>query len=121
MIRNTQQKEAVKGYLMSVCSHPTAETVYFAVRKKLPNISKGTIYRILNSFVEEGSAKEILSDVSHYDGEIKEHAHFICRKCGTVYDNFDNKMEIKYKKSNDFGQIDSYQLNFHGICKKCLK
>ena len=68
MMRNTQQKEAIREYLMGVSSHPTADTVYVAVREILPNISKGTVYRILNSLVRDGGAQEIVSDVSHYDG-----------------------------------------------------
>jgi len=121
MSRNTIQKEAVKEYLMSVTSHPTAETVYMAVRKRLPNISKGTVYRILKSFSEEGEIQEILSEVSHYDGDSSQHAHFICKKCGKVIDFFENKSKIKYNVINEFGEIDACQLNFFGVCKNCLK
>ena len=121
MTRNTQQKEAVKEYLMNVCSHPTAENIYLSVKKKIPNISKGTVYRVLNSFVESGYIKEILSDVSHYDGDLRKHAHFICKKCGNVSDLFDNKSKIVYTENSQIGKIDDWQLNFYGTCKKCLR
>lgn len=106
---------------MSVDTHPTAETVHKSVKKKIPNISLGTVYRILKSFVDEKEILEIPSDVSHFDGEIKEHAHFICRKCGSVSDLFDNKTKVRYNKNISAGEIDSYQLNFYGKCNKCLK
>lgn len=121
MQRNTQQKEAVRDYLMSVCTHPTADNIYTAVKKKIPNISRGTVYRILNSFAEEGVIQEIVSDVSHYDGEVKAHAHFICKKCSTVLDLMDNKSKIVYSKNSSIAKVDSWQLNFYGYCKKCLK
>ncbi len=121
MKRNTPQKEAVRKYLMSVDTHPSAETVYNEVRKNIPSISKGTVYRILKSFVEEGRALEVVTDKFHFDGETEEHFHFVCRKCGMVSDIFDKKTKIVYNTINDFGNIDSYQLNFYGTCKKCKK
>lgn len=121
MSRNTIQKEAVKEYLMSVTSHPTADTVYMAVREKLPSISKGTVYRILKSFTEDGQIQEISSEVSHYDGNSSQHAHFICKKCGNVIDIFDNNSKIRYNEINEFGKIETTQLNFFGVCKNCLK
>ena len=106
---------------MSVTSHPSADAVYTAVRAKLPSISEGTVYRILNSFTKEGEAQEILPEVSHYNGDTSQHAHFICRKCGTVSDVFDNNPKVKYNRGNDFGEIDGFQLNFYAKCNKCLK
>jgi len=120
MERNTSQKQIIKEYLSSVKTHPSAEEVYLAVQKKLPTISKATVYRILKSFKEKGIIKEIVSDVSHFDGDITPHAHFICNKCKKVFDVFESNSQVKYKKNIKDGKIDSCQICFYGLCNKCL-
>ena len=119
MERNTSQKQIIKEYLNSVKTHPSAEEVYLAVQKKLPSISKATVYRILKGFKKNGSVQEIISDVSHFDGDISAHSHFICNKCKKVFDVFDSPKNFKYKKNIQAGKIDNYQIYFYGICKKC--
>ncbi len=52
--RMTAQKSFIFGYLKSVKTHPSAEVVYKEVKKKLPNISQGTVYRVLNNFKQKG-------------------------------------------------------------------
>ena len=121
MERNTSQKQIIKEYLCSVETHPSAEEVFLAVQKKLPTISKATVYRILKSFKENGLIQEIISNVSHFDGDLSAHAHFICNKCHKVFDVFESKVQIKYKKNIKAGEIDSHQVYFYGICNKCQK
>jgi Fur family transcriptional regulator, peroxide stress response regulator len=121
MERNTSQKQIIKEYLYSIKTHPTVEEVYLAVRKRLPTISKATIYRILKNLKEKGLIQEILSDVGHFDGDLSAHAHFICKKCNKVFDVFESKVQIKFKKNIKAGEIDSHQVYFYGICNKCQK
>ncbi len=121
MERNTSQKQIIKEYLSSVKTHPSTEEIYLAVQKKLPSISKATVYRILKSFKEKGEIREIISDVSHFDGDFSPHAHFICNKCQKVFDVFDSYQNFKYPKNVKAGKIENYQIYFYGICKKCQK
>ena len=77
--RMTAQKSFILNYLMSVKTHPTAEVVYKEVRKKLPTISQGTVYRVLNNFKKKGEIISIdTKDTVHFDADISDHAHFIC-------------------------------------------
>ena len=121
MERNTSQKQIIKEYLYSVQTHPNAEEIFLAVQKKLPTISKATVYRILKNFKEQGVVNEIISNVSHFDGDLSAHAHFICNKCHQVFDVFESKVQIKYKKNIKAGKINNHQVYFYGICNKCLK
>ena len=57
--RMTRQRQAIMEMLAKTDEHPTAEMVYEAVRKQLPEISLGTVYRNLQLLVEEGLAREI--------------------------------------------------------------
>ena len=54
MEKITSQKQIISDYLKNTTSHPSAENVYSEVRKKLPRISMGTVYRILTSLKEKG-------------------------------------------------------------------
>jgi len=120
--RNTAQKSFIIEYLKSVKTHPTAEGIYMEVRKKLPSISQGTVYRILNNFKNQGSVLAIdTKDNVHFDGDISDHAHFICEVCGNVYDVISEcgKCGILNKKKTSIGKINSYRINFYGICNCC--
>ena len=118
--RLTNQKRVILEYLKSVKTHPSAKEVYFEVKKKLPQISLGTVYRVLNQLKEKGEVREILTEVSHFDGDTSFHSHFICEKCKKIFDVFEEIPELKNKKLK-VGKIKDYQIIFYGICKKCKK
>ena len=120
--RMTAQKSFIFDYLKSVKCHPTAETVYGKVKKKLPTISQGTVYRVLNNFKDKGQILAIdTKDNVHFDADISDHAHFICEGCGNVYDVISECSEcgILKNKKIKVGKINHYQINFYGICKYC--
>jgi Fe2+ or Zn2+ uptake regulation protein len=122
--RNTSQKELILDYLKSVTTHPTAEDVYDKVRKRLPRISKGTVYRILNNLKRNGDIQEISTrNLTFFDGDTSDHSHFICQGCGTVFDIFDecSKCEIIKKKKTKVGKINNFRIYFYGICKNCKR
>jgi len=120
MERITSQKKIITDYLKSVKTHPTAKEVYSAVKKKLPRISLGTVYRILQNLKEKGEIQEVSCDVSHFDGDTSFHSHFICQKCGKIFDVY-NKENIFSNKKLKVGKVNNYQVYFYGICRKCQK
>ena len=120
--RMTSQKSFIFNYLKGVKTHPTAEVVYREVKKKLPNISQGTVYRVLNNFKDKGEVLAIdTKDNIHFDADISDHAHFICEDCGNVYDVTSECSEcgILKSKKTKVGLINSYKINFYGTCNKC--
>ena len=122
--RLTSQKQIILDYLKSVKTHPSAERILLAVKKKLPGISRGTVYRIVNNLKNKGEAQVIpVKGVAHFDGNISPHAHFICQKCNRIFDIFDvcKKCNIIKHKKTTVGKITSYQIYFHGFCKYCSR
>ncbi len=122
--RLTSQKHIISDYLKKVKTHPSAETVYLAAKRKLPRISRGTVYRILNHLKEKGQVQTVpVKGVMYFDGDTSSHAHFICRECHRVFDVFDicsNCNILKHKKLK-VGKIKSYQIYFYGYCKNCSR
>ena len=82
--RNTRQKSAIESAVLSSCDHPSALTVCERVKEEIPNISLGTVYRVLGMLVKEGKVREIPvpGAPSRFDKTTRTHAHFICTECG---------------------------------------
>lgn len=51
--RYSKQRETIYHFLQNDYSHPTVETVYFHIKKTIPDISLGTVYRNLNLLADQ--------------------------------------------------------------------
>lgn len=94
------------------------------VKRVLPRISQGTVYRILNNLKNKGEVNEISAKkVTFYDGDLSDHSHFICQGCGTVFDIFNecSRCGLIKKKKLKVGRINNYRIYFYGICNNCRK
>jgi len=119
----TKQKQAILKILRSLHSHPTADELYELVRKEIPNISLGTVYRNLNLLAEKGEIITIqhAGQRKRFDGNHNPHYHFRCLKCGRIYDlsiEQDLQLSAVVPKSSQH-QIQGYQLTFNGTCQSC--
>lgn len=124
-MKYSRQRECILNNLQSRRDHPTADMVYASVREIQPNISLGTVYRNLSLLADNGQILKISTGIGpdHFDGFIEPHNHFICKECGMVIDmDFIPNDNIVKKASENFeGIIESYELQFFGKCKDCLK
>src|SRR5512135_2658698 len=86
--RMTKQKRVILEVLKNTKSHPTADWVYDKVKKKIPNISLGTVYRNLNILKSQGEITELCygKGFSRFDGNASHHYHFTCEQCGRILD-----------------------------------
>ena len=121
MANYSKQREAILNELQSRCDHPTATQVYEGVKKVIPNISLGTVYRNLASLVESG---EILSVAvgdgkEHFDGDKSFHLHLHCKCCGAIIDS-----RVQPDKIKGIAQFDGFTPEnsvcvVYGLCKNC--
>jgi Fur family transcriptional regulator, peroxide stress response regulator len=123
MRRKTRQRMAILEVLKGVRTHPPADWIYNEVRKKLPHISKGTVYRNLKVLEEEGIIIELNVDgtVGRYEIRQDNHYHFICEKCGRIFDlnePIETGLNVKYAKKTGF-KITHHRLEFRGLCDDC--
>ena len=86
--RMTRQRQAIMEMLAKTDEHPTAEMVYEAVRKQLPEISLGTVYRNLDCLTAQGIIKKLqrVGCEDRYDYMRVPHNHAVCTVCGKVFD-----------------------------------
>lgn len=125
MTKRTRQKEAILRVLKSTSSHPTADWIYDEVRKEIPNVSLGTVYRNLKILQESGEILEIgFADTSsRFDGVPDNHYHFRCEECGCVFDveePVNREIDDRIAQNTGF-KISYHWLEFRGLCKECQK
>jgi Fe2+ or Zn2+ uptake regulation protein len=86
--RYTRQRAAVFAYLCGAGCHPTAEQVYHAVRREIPNISLATVYKALEALVDARLAAKLADTEGpmRYDGHSEAHYHLRCTDTGEVRD-----------------------------------
>lgn len=119
-MRSSRQRDAVLEVLRTSCDHPTADVIFECVREKIPNISLGTVYRNLGQLKDEGIITVVESSDKkvHYEGNLTEHIHFLCKKCNNITDIF-CKSAIPEELLNMGFEIESQKTVYYGICKNC--
>lgn len=121
--RNTFQKTAVFEMLQEMHDHPSADRVYERVRERYPNISRSTVYRILNQLAERGAVYKVMMPgaADRFDFNNVPHYHVHCIDCDEVYDidlQWFEDLDQQAARASDF-KILSHTVVFEGICSKC--
>lgn len=122
-MRMTKQRQIILEELRKVTSHPTADEVYQMVRKRMPKISLGTVYRNLEILSSLGNVQKISvgGTQKRFDGDISLHSHIRCNECGRVADldlKLESAIESKANKLTDFSIL-GHRLEFIGLCPDC--
>ena len=125
MIKKTKQKEAILRVLRDTTCHPAADWIYTEVKKEIPNISLGTVYRNLKLLQERGEILELKlgCTFSRFDGKRYNHYHFRCERCGQVFDvdePVNKEIDARVAQKTGF-KISCHQLEFQGLCKECQR
>jgi len=123
--RKSVHRNTILKVVMNSKSHPGADWVYDQVRKEIPNISMGTVYRNLKILAEAGEIKEIEipGSLSRFDGNKHNHYHFRCEKCNRLFDLdevVDRTMEVDIAQKTGF-KVKRHYLEFIGLCLDCQK
>ena len=124
--RNSKQKQMILDAVRARCDHPTADQIYLDVRGKDDKISRGTVYRNLTRFKEDGTIRSlgVINGQEHFDGELNAHDHFLCVECGQILDLarpafLEESIEHLEKTGNLV--VRSYDLLLRGTCPACCK
>jgi Fe2+ or Zn2+ uptake regulation protein len=122
-MRMTRQRAVILEELKNSDAHPSADELYQMVRKKLPRISLGTVYRNLEILSELGKIQklELSGTLKRYDGDPRRHYHIRCVQCNSVANAPLaplNQLEDELYKTTVF-EIIGHNLEFTGLCQNC--
>lgn len=122
-MRLTTQRQIILEELSNVKSHPTANEVYDMVRKRLPRIGLGTVYRNLELMAESGIILklEVGGTQKRFDATTELHYHIRCMDCGRV-DDIELPVQHQINEAaseNTSYQVFSHHIEFSGTCDQC--
>lgn len=122
--RSTRQQRLVFEAVSTTKSHPTAEWVYENVRRQLPRVSLGTVYRNLQRLVAEGRLRSFeRGGRIRYDADLELHDHFSCDRCGLLMDipRMAGALPAERRLRARGFAVAGRTLEFHGLCRKCRR
>ena len=121
-MRMTRQRRLLLGELRSCHGHPTADDLYAALRRKMPSISLGTVYRNLEVLSQAGLIRrlDLGGGQMRFDGRLDRHDHLRCVQCGAIRDLEGKSLAHLMAEVDAHGfKILGYTLEFEGICRAC--
>ena len=91
------------------------------VKKNMPSIAVGTVYRNLQQMAREGRLTELDGPVTRFDAVTRPHTHFRCRACGAVLDletvPYDERLDRLAAARGCV--VTGHTLIFTGHCPRC--
>ncbi len=121
--RRSKQRELILEELKGVTCHPTADELYEMVRKRMPNISLGTVYRNLELLASNGVILKIeTGGKNRFDGNSEMHPHVRCTCCGKVDDlHLEVVPPVPDRQSSQGYEIIGCNIEYFGLCPECSK
>ena len=120
-LKVTPQRTAVLEVVLSLHNHPTADYITRYLRINYPNLPIGTVYKILETFVQKGIVRRVTTEneILRYDAVKEKHHHLYCNDSERIEDYYDedlNRMISDYfsrKRIPDF-TIEDFKLQITG-------
>ncbi len=124
-LRITPQRMNILEAIYTLNNHPTAENIIEFIHEMHPNIATGTVYKVLETFVENKLIKKVKTDrdFMRYDGLLEKHHHLYCSESDTIKDyvddELDNILKDYFRKNHLSGfQIEDVTLQIRGTFDK---
>ena len=124
-LRVTPARVAILGFLNNQSKPVSVDALEKGIKKN--NIDQSTIYRTVNTLLQEGILRELRLSKEKVFIEIADadHHHIVCTSCGFIEETdgcITEGIEKKtLSKSKKFKSIESHSLEFFGLCHSCAK
>ncbi|MBH50296.1 MAG: transcriptional repressor [Candidatus Marinimicrobia bacterium] len=95
-LRNTPQRQAILDELNRTRDHRDVEEIYFSLKKKGIKVSRATVYRTLELFVNHYLIRRLDLGEGKYRYESREsdhHDHIVCLDCNKITEFMNNRIE----------------------------
>lgn len=99
----TVQRRAILENLSSRTDHPTADQIYASIQDRITGVSRTTVYRVLETFVQLGLAQRISNPEAkaRFDADTSRHHHASCLVCEKIID-----IDAQQLPDIDLGNVD---------------
>lgn len=93
-LKVTPQRVVIFEAIMQLDNHPTAEEIIAFIKANHPNISVGTVYKVLDVLVENNLLKKVKTEnsIMRYDPHLSNHHHLYCSATDQIEDYEDEKL-----------------------------
>lgn len=122
----TPQRMAILEAIYELNNHPTADNIIEFIRKTHPNVAIGTVYKVLETLVENGLIKKVNTDrdFMRYDGILESHHHLYCSTCDLIEDYHDAELDDLLRKYFENKHLPGFKpeefvLQIKGTFNKC--
>jgi len=121
--RKSRQRVRIYETIKLSRAHPTALDVYEKLKKEMPALSLGNVYRNIAILLEEGRLQggEFGSGTVRYDAVTASHYHFVCERCGRVSDFVmpaQDEITATARRHSPH-RIAGHTIRFFGVCADC--
>lgn len=119
----THQRQVMYRALLEAVDHPSPEMLYERVKRDIPSVSLGTVYRNIKTFLDNG----LIGEVSLHHGSLRleannsPHHHLVCRSCRRMFDLPADQVEgVRLREGPPRGfQLERFVVEAHGLCAAC--
>jgi Fur family peroxide stress response transcriptional regulator len=119
----THQRQVMYRALLESADHPSPEMLYDRVKRDIPSVSLGTVYRNIKTFIDKG----LIGEASLHHGSLRleandtPHHHLVCRMCRKMFDLPAEQVEgISLRESLPKGfRLERFVVEVHGLCAAC--
>jgi Fur family transcriptional regulator, peroxide stress response regulator len=119
----THQRVVLYRTVLAMRSHPSPEAIYEHVRRDIPSISLGTVYKNIRAFMEAGLLREVSPHhgTLRLESNLEEHHHLVCTRCKAIVDLEESDLEpVRLRSPLPRGfRVDRYSVEFRGLCAAC--
>ena len=119
-IQPSAQRVAIAEYVLATDCHPSADQVWSEVRRRLPQVSRATVYNTLNLFVRKGLLRELVLAEGRvvFDPKTDPHHHFIDSETGDIQDVPWEAVQILGVERLRGLDVDEYQVVMRGRSRR---
>jgi Fur family transcriptional regulator, peroxide stress response regulator len=111
-LKVTPQRIAILEAIVKLNNHPTAENIIDYIRKTHPNIATATVYKVLDTLVENELIKKVKTekDIMRYDAFLQNHHHLYSSDSDRIEDYTDDELNEIIEKHFEKKKIPDFKI-----------